>query len=87
MMIGVYFSGTGNTKHCVEKLVSLIDDAMLYNEFVHYADKELVTKDTKLVTKPAFEFIEFSKIEIKYKELFEVLINKCAKENTASTCI
>ncbi len=26
-MIGVYFSGTGNTKHCVEKLVYLLDDA------------------------------------------------------------
>ncbi len=25
-MIGVYLSGTGNTKHCVEKLVNLLDD-------------------------------------------------------------
>ena len=25
-MIGIYFSGTGNTKYCVEKLVSLIDE-------------------------------------------------------------
>ncbi len=25
-MIGIYLSGTGNTKHCVEKLVYLIDD-------------------------------------------------------------
>ena len=25
-MIGIYLSGTGNTKHCIEKLVSLIDD-------------------------------------------------------------
>lgn len=24
-MIGIYFSGTGNTKHCVEKLVGLLD--------------------------------------------------------------
>ena len=24
-MIGVYLSGTGNTRHCVEKLVSLLD--------------------------------------------------------------
>ena len=70
-----------------QELISLIDDSMLYNEFIHYMNTELVTKDTKLVTKPAFEFIEFSKVEIKYKELFELLINKCAKENTASTCI
>lgn len=26
-MIGVYFSGTGNTKHCVERLVHLLDGA------------------------------------------------------------
>lgn len=25
-MIGIYLSGTGNTKHCVEKLVNLLDD-------------------------------------------------------------
>ena len=25
-MIGIYFSGTGNTKHCVEKLVHILDD-------------------------------------------------------------
>ena len=25
-MIGIYFSGTGNTKHCVEKLVHISDD-------------------------------------------------------------
>lgn len=24
-MIGIYLSGTGNTKHCIEKLVSLLD--------------------------------------------------------------
>lgn len=24
-MVGVYLSGTGNTKYCVEKLISLID--------------------------------------------------------------
>ena len=47
----------------------------------------LVTKDTKLVTKPVFEFIEFSKIESKYKELFELLINKCIEENAVSCSI
>ena len=24
-MIGIYLSGTGNTKHCVEKIVGLLD--------------------------------------------------------------
>ena len=26
-MTGVYFSGTGNTRHCVEKLLSLLDES------------------------------------------------------------
>ena len=26
-MMGIYLSGTGNTKHCVEKLVNLLDAA------------------------------------------------------------
>jgi ferredoxin len=26
-MIGIYLSGTGNTKHCIEKLVSLLDNS------------------------------------------------------------
>lgn len=26
-MIGIYLSGTGNTKHCIEKLVGLLDDS------------------------------------------------------------
>ena len=26
-MIGVYLSGTGNTKHCIEKLVKLLDQS------------------------------------------------------------
>lgn len=28
-MIGIYFSGTGNTKHCVEKLVKLVDSSAI----------------------------------------------------------
>lgn len=28
-MIGIYFSGTGNTKHCVEKLVKLVDGSAI----------------------------------------------------------
>lgn len=26
-MLGVYLSGTGNTKHCIEKLVKLLDQS------------------------------------------------------------
>ena len=53
-----------------QELISLVDDAMLYNEFIHYMNEKLPTKDTNLVSKPKFEFVEFLKIENKYKELF-----------------
>lgn len=26
-MIGIYFSGTGNTKHCIEKLIEMVDSS------------------------------------------------------------
>lgn len=68
------------------ELVSLVDDAMLYNEFIHYMNEQLPTKDTNLVSKPAFEFIEFSKVESKYKELFNILVDKCREESTAKSC-
>ena len=34
-MIGIYFSGTGNTKHCVEKLVKLLDVSAQNFPFEH----------------------------------------------------
>lgn len=68
------------------KLISLVDDAMLYNEFIHYMNEKLPTTDTNLISNPAFEFIEFSKIENKYKELFDILVNKSREENTAKSC-
>lgn len=70
-----------------QELISLVDDAMLYNEFIHYMKEELPIKDTNLVSKPAFEFIEFSKVENKYRELFNTLVNKCIEENTAKSCL
>lgn len=44
-MIGIYLSGTGNTKHCVEKLVCLIDDTakcvpLEYRQIVHILEKQ-----------------------------------------------
>ncbi len=28
-MVGIYLSGTGNTKHCIEKLLHLLDETAL----------------------------------------------------------
>lgn len=40
-MLGVYLSGTGNTKHCIEKLVSLLDEAA---ECIPLEDKNAAEK-------------------------------------------
>ncbi|MBR6149150.1 MAG: EFR1 family ferrodoxin [Lachnospiraceae bacterium] len=40
-MIGVYLSGTGNTKHCIEKFVSLIDPTA---SIISVEDKDVVSK-------------------------------------------
>jgi ferredoxin len=40
-MIGVYLSGTGNTKHCIDKFISLIDPSA---STVSIEDKDIVSK-------------------------------------------
>lgn len=57
------------------KLVHFIDNALLYNEFIHYANKELEIDKVDLVSKPVFKFTDFKEVENKYKELFYNLIN------------
>lgn len=46
-VIGIYLSGTGNTKHCVEKLVSLIDESapcvpLEYPQIINIIEKQEV---------------------------------------------
>lgn len=40
-MLGIYLSGTGNTKHCIEKLVSLLDETA---ECIPLEDKNAAAK-------------------------------------------
>ena len=40
-MIGVYLSGTGNTKHCIEKFISLIDPSA---DTISIEDKDVVSR-------------------------------------------
>ena len=40
-MIGVYLSGTGNTKHCIEKLISSVDPSA---DIISIEDKDVVSK-------------------------------------------
>lgn len=58
------------------KLVHFIDNALLYNEFIHYMNEEVNVDKVELVSKPAFKFTDFKDVENRYKELFNNLINK-----------
>ena len=62
----------------------LLEVLCSYNEKTHYMNKELPTKDKVLVSSPEFKFIEFSKVENRFKELFNELIKKCSEENLAT---
>lgn len=48
-MIGVYLSGTGNTKHCVEKLVRLMDDTALCTPLEDVQIQTLLEKEDTIV--------------------------------------
>lgn len=57
------------------KLVSFIDNAMLYNEFIHYMDEELNIDKVELLSSPGFKFTNFKEVEDKFKELFYKLVD------------
>ncbi|RKM59416.1 4Fe-4S dicluster domain-containing protein [Butyrivibrio sp. CB08] len=48
-MIGVYLSGTGNTKHCVEKLVHLIDETAQCTPLEDSRIESLLEKEDTIV--------------------------------------
>ena len=48
-MIGIYLSGTGNTKHCVEKLVHLIDNTSRCVPLEHPRIVDLLGKQNTIV--------------------------------------
>ncbi|MGL4911621.1 MAG: hypothetical protein ACRC3Y_04235 [Romboutsia sp.] len=57
------------------KLVMLIDNTLLYNEFLHYMDEEIYDNKLDMITNADFKFIDFKDVENKYKELFFMLQN------------
>lgn len=48
-MIGIYLSGTGNTKHCIEKLVHSLDETAQIISIEDKAAADLVAKHQKIV--------------------------------------
>ena len=55
------------------RLVSEIDDALLYHEFIFYMDAKLWEEEPPLFSKPAFVFEDFAKVEKRFLDEFERL--------------
>ena len=55
------------------RLVSEIDDTLLYHEFIFYMDAKLWEEEPPLFSKPAFVFEDFAKVEKRFLDEFERL--------------
>lgn len=53
-----------------QETVAMIDDAMLYHEFLHYTDVKISACHYILKQSPEFRFIDFKQVEAQYLELF-----------------
>ena len=60
---------------CEMGMVSSVDDAILYHEFLHYMNEELLIKNRELSSSPDFKFEDFSAVENKYMDLFNSLVS------------
>ncbi len=79
-MIGVYFSGTGNTKYCVEYFLSLLDEKASCISIENSSLKEKVKEETFIVLgypiyysnlpKIFFDFLEKNKALFEHKDVF-----------------
>lgn len=56
-----------------KKLVFEIDDAILFYEFVELMNEKLTEETPVLKSCPSFDFVEFSKVEREFLEIFESL--------------
>ncbi len=65
------FLGTRLTEE-EQKVVSEVDDALLYYEFEHYMGEKLMDEEPRLSSNPVFEFIPFAEIEKKYIEFSQI---------------
>lgn len=67
------YIGSDFTEDEVAQIVS-VDDTLLFYEFKHFAGEELQLTKEELMSNPVFETLEFSKVEDKFKDLFNKLI-------------
>ena len=56
------------------KQVFLVDDCMLYYEFIYFMDKEVLDYKPPLNSDPVFEFLDFATVEAEFMALFNELI-------------
>nr|MBQ8253279.1 phosphohydrolase [Lachnospiraceae bacterium] len=55
-----------------KKIVSEIDDTLLYYEFYHYMGEKLQDNEPQIVSNPVFSFVPFAQIEKKYIEFSQI---------------
>lgn len=51
-----------------QKIVSEVDDALLYYEFEHYMGEKLMDSEPEMKSHPVFEVVPFAEVEKKYIE-------------------
>lgn len=55
-----------------QRIVSEVDDALLYYEFEHYMGERLMESEPELRSNPVFEVVSFAEIEKKYIEFSQI---------------
>ncbi|MBQ8199429.1 MAG: phosphohydrolase [Lachnospiraceae bacterium] len=55
-----------------KKIVSEIDDALLYYEFYHYMGEKLQDSEPRIVSNPDFSVVPFAEVEKKYIEFSQI---------------
>ena len=53
--------------------INLIDNTMLYYEFIHYKNIELEVNHDRLYTNPEFKFVDFAEVKNEFVRLFDEL--------------
>ena len=55
-----------------QKIVSEIDDALLFYEFEHYMGERLMDNEPELKSNPVFAFVPFEEVEHKYIQFSQI---------------
>ena len=82
-MLGIYLSGTGNTKHCIEKLIHLLDEtAQAIPIEREDAVNELSKHDFIVLAYP----VQFFKCSYYGKRFYQAAFSLLEREKSALCC-